>query len=164
MNEMKETILNLREYAESLIRYYETDWPLLQSPEKLKADRLRREVLEKIIDYIDENVMPKLEPRKAVTNTYDVEELMPIPTKDEILKKANIKSLEDLDKTTRFGYQLENDEDTYYIFPKGVKEKIKRDGRYRIYYKWHDSADSSDSTTWYHIFYIEELPPTHLGD
>ena len=86
-------------------------------------------------------------------------ELMRKPTDEEIAKNPYTiaRKLIELDSAIRFGKEMLNDGDTVYALPKDVKEKIEPNKKYFIYYKWHDSADSSDSTTFYHIFYIEEI-------
>ena len=64
---------------------------------------------------------------------------------------------EKLDYKIKFGKEMLNNDDTVYIFPKDMEEKIEPHKKYGIYYKWHDSADSSDSTTFYKIFFIKEI-------
>lgn len=85
--------------------------------------------------------------------------LMEKPTDEDIARDPSTSAcrLSELDHATTVGRDMENDEYNSWHFPKGVKEKIKPDGKYLIYYKWRDSADSFDSTTFYHVYYIEEL-------
>lgn len=40
-------------------------------------------------------------------------------------------------------------------FPNGVKEKIKDDEYYKVWFHYHDAADPMDSSCSYHIVYIE---------
>ena len=47
---------------------------------------------------------------------------------------------------------------TYWHYEKGVEEKIKDDCQYKVWYTWSDAADPCDSTTRYHVWYIEEIP------
>ena len=48
--------------------------------------------------------------------------------------------------------------DTYWYYPKGVEEKIEDDKTYKVWFEYRDTADPYDSTTWYHVKYIEEVP------
>lgn len=45
--------------------------------------------------------------------------------------------------------------ETVWTFPKGVE--IKDDVKYVVWYTWKDSADSSDSSMYYTVHYIEEV-------
>lgn len=45
--------------------------------------------------------------------------------------------------------------ETVWIFPEGVE--IKDDVKYLVWYTWKDSADSSDSSMYYTVHYIEEV-------
>lgn len=85
-------------------------------------------------------------------------ELMKRPT-DEDLRNSewNAPRFEDLTQKVKFGREMKGDDMTVWHFPKGIKEKIKEDSLYRVYYRWHDSADSSDSTTFYDVYYIQEI-------
>ena len=47
---------------------------------------------------------------------------------------------------------------TYWCYPTGVEEKIEDDKTYKVWVVYRDSADPYDSTTWYHVKYIEEVP------
>lgn len=45
--------------------------------------------------------------------------------------------------------------ETVWTFPEGVE--IKDDVKYLVWYTWKDSADSSDSSMYYTVHYIEEI-------
>lgn len=47
---------------------------------------------------------------------------------------------------------------TYWCYPKGVEKKIEDDKTYKVWINYRDAADPCDSTTWYHVEYIEEVP------
>lgn len=47
---------------------------------------------------------------------------------------------------------------TYWCYPNGVEEKIEDDKTYKFWVEYRDAADPYDSTTWYHVKYIEEVP------
>lgn len=47
---------------------------------------------------------------------------------------------------------------TYWCYPTGVEEKIEDDKTYKVWVEYRDSADPYDSTIWYHVKYIEEVP------
>ena len=47
---------------------------------------------------------------------------------------------------------------TYWCYPNGVDKKIEDDKIYKVWYEYRDAADPYDSTTWYHVKYIEEVP------
>ena len=42
-----------------------------------------------------------------------------------------------------------------WFLPDGVE--LKDDARYKVWYTWRDSADSSNSSMYYKVHYIEEL-------
>jgi hypothetical protein len=47
---------------------------------------------------------------------------------------------------------------TYWCYPNGIEEKIEDDKTYKVWFEYRDAADPFDSTTWYHVKYIEEVP------
>ena len=47
---------------------------------------------------------------------------------------------------------------TYWIYPKGIEEKIKDDKKYKVWYTSRDAADPADSTTWNYVQYIQCIP------
>ena len=53
--------------------------------------------------------------------------------------------------------------DTYWYYPKGVEEKIEDDKSYKVWVYYRDAADPCDSTTWYHVKYIEEVPDDKIA-
>lgn len=94
------------------------------------------------------------------TDPVEGEPLMEKPADEEIMLDPHtgaISRLSELSQGKFYGHEMENDKYTFWHFPKGVKEKIKKDSRYYVYYHWHDTADSSDPTTYYDVYYIEEL-------
>lgn len=58
-----------------------------------------------------------------------------------------------------YGRDMKTERETLYetvwTLPKGVV--VKDDTRYEIWYTWHDSADPSDSSTYYRVYFIKEL-------
>ena len=58
--------------------------------------------------------------------------------------------------TTNYGsgdYTYWNYED------ESVEDKIKDDRQYKVWYTYRDAADPADMTTWYCVYYIEEISP-----
>ena len=56
-------------------------------------------------------------------------------------------------------YEPKYGDPTYWIYEKGVEKQIKDDYQYKVWYTWRDAADPADSTTWYRVWYIEEISP-----
>jgi hypothetical protein len=52
---------------------------------------------------------------------------------------------------------------TYWCYPNGVEEKIEDDKTYKFWGEYRDAADPCDSTTWYHVKYIEEVPDDKIA-
>lgn len=52
---------------------------------------------------------------------------------------------------------------TYWCYPKGVEKKIEDDKTYKVWFEYRDAADPYDSTTWYHVKYIEEVPDDKIA-
>ena len=52
---------------------------------------------------------------------------------------------------------------TYWRYPNGVEEKIEDDKTYKVWFEYRDAADPYDSTTWYHVKYIEEVPDDKIA-
>ena len=52
----------------------------------------------------------------------------------------------------------EHSDPTYWYYPNGVDKKIEDDKTYKVWFEYRDAADPYDSTTWYHVKYIEEVP------
>ena len=52
---------------------------------------------------------------------------------------------------------------TYWCYPNGVEEKIEDDKTYKVWFNYRDAADPCDSTTWYHVKYIEEVPDDKIA-
>ena len=55
-------------------------------------------------------------------------------------------------------YEPKYGDPTYWIYPKGVEEKIEDDKKYRVWYYSTDSADPADCTIWNHVEYIQYVP------
>lgn len=55
-------------------------------------------------------------------------------------------------------YTPSYEDPTYWCYPNGVEEKIEDDKTYKVWFNYRDAADPCDSTTWYHVKYIEEVP------
>ena len=52
---------------------------------------------------------------------------------------------------------------TYWCYPNGVEEKIEDDKTYKFWGEYRDAADPCDSTTWYLVKYIEEVPDDKIS-
>lgn len=52
---------------------------------------------------------------------------------------------------------------TYWRYPNGVEEKIEDDKTYKVWFDYRDAADPCDSTTWYLVKYIEEVPDDKIA-
>ena len=52
---------------------------------------------------------------------------------------------------------------SYWRYPNGVEEKIEDDKTYKVWFDYRDAADPCDSTTWYHVKYIEEVPDDKIA-
>ena len=52
---------------------------------------------------------------------------------------------------------------TYWRYPNGVEEKIEDDKTYKVWFDYRDAADPYDSTTCYHVKYIEEVPEDKIS-
>ena len=57
----------------------------------------------------------------------------------------------------------EYSDSTYWCYHKGVEKKIEDDKTYKIWFEYRDAADPYDSTTWYHVKYIEEVPDDKIA-
>ena len=51
---------------------------------------------------------------------------------------------------------------TYWYYPEGVEDKVNNNKHYRVWYTWKDTADPTDTTTWYYVKYIEEIPEENI--
>ena len=60
-------------------------------------------------------------------------------------------------------YKPQYGDPTYWNYPKGVKKKIKDDKTYKVWFEYSDAADTFDSTTWYYVKYIEEVPDDKIA-
>lgn len=45
-----------------------------------------------------------------------------------------------------------------WYFPDGIKDKIKDDQLYIVWYRYHDASDPQDSSCQYNVYYIELAP------
>ena len=94
----------------------------------------------------------------------DNEMLMHMPSDQEIRTAINsqrgIYGLSDLPRRVVHGRDMKSKRystyETVWTLPKEVEGKIEDDKKYRIWYYYHDSADSSDMSTYYDVYYIEE--------
>jgi len=92
--------------------------------------------------------------------------LMKRPTDEEIANNvyANAWKLDMLSQQLRYGRDMHThvvnstygDEERWH-FPKDVKDKIKDDTLYKIWYRFRDAADPMDSSCSYTVYYIEEI-------
>ena len=58
--------------------------------------------------------------------------------------------------TTNYG---SGDYTYWYYTDESVEDKIKDDRQYKVWYTYGDAADPADMTTWYCVYYIEEISP-----
>ena len=95
-----------------------------------------------------------IEQIKSLVNTLNLQNipLMDKPS-EHMLRYAAV--------SLRKGYSIKTSSysgNTYWIYPNGVGEKIEDDKTYKVWFEYRDAADPYDSTTWYHVKYIEEVP------
>lgn len=90
------------------------------------------------------------------------------PSDDSIRsdRYTNARTLDELEQTIFSGARMHDSqhsggEDTW-RFPDGVEEKIKDDRKYKIWYRWSDASDPCDTSTFYRVYYIEEVNPLRL--
>ena len=79
-----------------------------------------------------------------------------------MMEKPSLDDLMWLNHLHLYGRDMKNEthwrgDETIWSFPRGIKEKIKDDKQYSVYYDITNSPDSSDMTTHYHVRYIEEI-------
>lgn len=85
--------------------------------------------------------------------------LMEKPSEHE-LKHLRI----DIDKGENIKtYTPQYGDPTYWRYPNGVEEKIDDDKTYKVWFNYRDAADPADSTTWYYVKYIEEVPDDKIA-
>ncbi len=60
-------------------------------------------------------------------------------------------------------YTPSHGDPTYWYYPNGVEEKIEDNKAYKVWYEYRDAADPYDSTTWYDVKYIEEVPDDKIA-
>lgn len=89
-------------------------------------------------------------------------DLMERPS-DESVRKAysGLLRLDDALQHTFYGSQMHDSkfhggEDTW-SFPEGVREKLKDNERYRVWYTRHDAADPCDTSSHYCVYYIKKI-------
>ncbi len=87
--------------------------------------------------------------------------LMPKPTDEEVRNVLQgILEFSDIPCHTFFGSEMKDRQyhagETTWSFPKGVREKIQDDKMYHVWYTSHSPADPYDTSTFYHVYYIEE--------
>ena len=56
------------------------------------------------------------------------------------------------------GWRMKTEGDTTWRFPKDFDMEIKRDGYYKVWYDYHDTADPSDTSSTYVVRYVEKIP------
>lgn len=94
-----------------------------------------------------------IEQIKSLVNALNLQNtpLMEKPSEYELkYVRTNI----DKEKYIKTSYE----DSTYWCHPNGVEEKIEDDKTYKVWFNYRDAADPADSTTWYHVKYIEEVP------
>ena len=87
--------------------------------------------------------------------------LMKRPTDEELRERYyGVYSLDSLSTKKIYGRDMKDEKyhcgETTWTLPKEVEGKIEDDKPYFIWYRWTDSADYSDSSMHYHVYYIEE--------
>lgn len=78
-----------------------------------------------------------------------------------LMEKPSENVLKYVTDSIRKGYSIKTSSysgDTYWGYPDGVEEKIEDDKTYKVWFYYKDAADPCDSSTSYHVKYIEEIP------
>lgn len=89
--------------------------------------------------------------------------LMEKPTDEDFNKNVYTSGLklDRLSTDVRYGSQMHTHysgaDETVWHFPDGIEEKIDDNKRYKIWYTWRDAADPADLSTYYRVYYIEEV-------
>jgi len=80
--------------------------------------------------------------------------------RDMMMEKPDESVFKELTFGLRYGREMRDERyhagETTWTFPKGIQKKISDDKLYRIWYKRHDPADSSDMSVDYTVYYIED--------
>ena len=89
--------------------------------------------------------------------------LMKAPTDDYISKHTSRSKLSDFATALFWGRDLHTekksgDRMTVSYLDKSVEAKIEDNKRYKCWYEYSDASDPADSSTWYYIVYVEEVP------
>ena len=84
---------------------------------------------------------------------------------NKIMEKPLEKELRLYSKKLFYGKDMEDyvtnsafDEWCRFKFPNGVKEKIKKEKMYKVWFDYQDSSDPMNSSCKYIIHYVEEVP------
>lgn len=91
--------------------------------------------------------------------------LMRKPSDREIYEQSNlggIQKLDYLEQNIFKGNAIGLYEEDIWIFPDGVKEKIKNNKFYKIWYYSRTASDPQDNGVFYKVYYIEEVHPLKL--
>lgn len=88
--------------------------------------------------------------------------LMKRPTDEELKKNPYINvPLSSLSTSIFYGSQMHTERfgahETVWHFPAGIQQKLEDDKRYKVWYTWRDASDPADLSTYYHVYYIEEV-------
>lgn len=88
--------------------------------------------------------------------------LMKRPTDEELMKNPYIKvPLSSLSTHIFYGSQMHTErfgaDETVWHFPAGIQQKLKDDKRYKVWYTRRDASDPADLSTYYTVYYIEEV-------
>ena len=102
-----------------------------------------------------------IEQIKSLVNTLNLQNT-PLMEKPSEYELKNVRTNIDKGKYIKT-YTPSYGDPTYWCYPNGVEEKIEDDKTYKVWFNYRDAADPCDSTTWYHVKYIEEVPDDKIA-
>lgn len=102
-----------------------------------------------------------IEQIKSLVNTLNLQNT-PLMEKPTIYELNYLRTNIDKGKYIKSRFP-EYSDPTYWCYPNGVKEKIEDDKTYKVWFEYRDAADPYDSTTWYYVKYIEEVPDDKIA-
>ena len=105
-----------------------------------------------------ENTIDKI---KSLVNTLNLQNI-PLMEKPTIYELNYLSTYISKGKFIKSRFP-EYSDPTYWRYPNGIEEKIEDDKTYKVWFEYRDAADPCDSTTWYHVKYIEEVPDDKIA-
>ena len=84
------------------------------------------------------------------------------PSDEELRRQTyGIRDFEDLSNHVFAGHEMHNRSyhagETTWTFPEGIREKIKDDRLYDVWYTKHYPSDPYDTSSHYRVYYIKEI-------